>query len=62
MAKKFKVPLRKVIPLMLETTTDSPHYHRDRRRIERKLDKLTEDQQRRLDSEIGRVLKKFFFI
>ena len=62
MAKKFKDPLRKVIPLMLETTTDDPHYHRDRKRIERAFNKLTEDERKLMDRRIRRVLKKFFFI
>ena len=54
---KTRTPLKKVIPLVLDKSPDDPHYHRDYKRIQRKLDKLSSDEKMRMERQINRVLK-----
>ena len=56
---KTKPKLRKVIPLILDKTPDDPHYQRDYKRIQRKLDKLTQDEKRRMERQLNTALKIF---
>ena len=54
---KPRTPLRKVIPLVLDKAPDDPHYHRDYKRIQRKIDKLSSDEKRKIDKQIKTALK-----
>lgn len=54
---KPRDPIRKVIPLVLEKTPDDPHYHRDYKRIQRKIDKLSSDEKRKMEKQINKALK-----
>jgi len=54
---KPRPPLKKVIPLVLDKTPDDPHYHRDYKRIQRKIDKLSSDEKKRMERQIKRTLK-----
>ena len=54
---KTRTPLKKVIPLVLDKAPDDPHYHRDYKRIQRKLDKLSSDEKMRMERQINRALK-----
>ena len=54
---KPRTPLKKVIPLVLDKAPDDPHYHRDYKRIQRKLDKLSSDEKMRMERQINRALK-----
>lgn len=46
---KQRDPLRKIIPLLLDKTPDDPHYHRDYKRFQRKLDKLSNAEKRKME-------------
>jgi len=52
-----RTSLKKVIPLILDKAPDDPHYHRDYKRIQRKLDKLSSDEKMRMERQINRALK-----
>ena len=54
---KPRTPLKKVIPLVIEKTPHDPHYHRDYKRIQRKIDKLSNDEKRKIDKQIKTALK-----
>ena len=54
---KTREPLRKVIPLVLDKAPDDPHYHRDYKRIQRKLDKLSSDEKKKMERQLNSALK-----